>query len=143
MLKMVANCYFFKDNYLFRILNGSTFRVSISQKNQFLLLSSPETSDAFSIEFDDSEGNVALVEHDNLVFISTIINDMSESQETVGAIENGRAPSRIAFMSYDNVLIVAVNGFVERRNIVIFIRRHEMILVQFDGHSHCWRHDLV
>ena len=60
---------------------------------------------------------------------------MSESQEAVGPIEDGRAPSRIAFVSNDNVLIVTMYGVIERRNVVIFIWRHEMILVQFDRHS--------
>ena len=60
---------------------------------------------------------------------------MSESQEAVGPIEDGHAPSRIAFVSNDNVLIMAMYGIIERRNVVIFIRRHEMILVQFDRHS--------
>ena len=121
--------------HLFCILNGSTFGISISQKNQLLLLSSPEASYAFPIEFDDPKRDVAFVEHNNLVLISTIVNDMSESQEAVGPIKDGRAPSRIAFVSNDNVLIVTMYGVIERRNVVIFIRRHEMILVQFDRHS--------
>ena len=60
---------------------------------------------------------------------------MSECEEAVGPIEDGRTPSWIAFVSNDNVLIVTMYGVIERRNVVVFIGRHEMILVQFDRHS--------
>ena len=50
------------------------------------------------------------VEHNNLVLISTSVNDMSESQEAVGPIKDGCAPSWIAFVSNDNVLIVTLMG---------------------------------
>ena len=60
---------------------------------------------------------------------------MSESKEAVRPIEDGRAPSRIPFVSNDNVLIVTMYSVIECRNVIIFIRRHEMILVQFDRHS--------
>ena len=79
---------FFSFLYLFGILNGSTFGISISQENQFLLLSRPKTSDTFTIEFNDSEGDKAFVEHDNLVLVRTIINDMSESQEAIQRSKN-------------------------------------------------------
>ena len=52
------------------------------------------------------------VEHNNLVLISTIINDMSESQEAVGPIKDGRAPSWIAFVSNGNVLIMTMYSII-------------------------------
>ena len=45
--------------------------------NSHLLLSGPQPSDTLPVEFDDPEGYVTLVEHDDLVLISTIVNHVT------------------------------------------------------------------
>ena len=65
--------------YLFGILNGASLWIPVSEKDQFLLLSSPQSSDALAIEFDDPEADMPPVEHNDLVFIRPFLDDMSES----------------------------------------------------------------
>ena len=131
------------DTYLFGILNWSTFRVPISQKDQLLLLPSPKSAYAFSVQFNDSEGNMSLVQHDDFVLISTIINDMSKSKKTIGTAQDSCSPSGISFMRDDNVLIMGLNGVIQGRNVVVLIRWHEMILVKFHRHSYSWSYDFL
>ena len=71
----------------------------------YLLLSSPKSSDAFSVQLDDPERDVPLVEHDDLVLVRTIVDDVPEGEERRRARQNGRSPSRIAWKKIDVLFI--------------------------------------
>ena len=60
-----------------------------------MLLSRPKPPHALSIELDDPEADVALVEHDDLVLMGAVVNDMPEGQQRRGTRENGLPPSRV------------------------------------------------
>jgi hypothetical protein len=47
----------------------------------YLLLSCPQPSDAFAVKLDDPEGDVTLVEHDDLVLVGPVVDDVAKGEE--------------------------------------------------------------
>lgn len=50
----------------------------------YLLLSCPQASDTLPVELDEPEGDMPLVEHDDLVVVSAVIDDVAECKKGVG-----------------------------------------------------------
>ena len=121
-------------------MNRSTLGIAISQENELLLLTCPEAADAFAVEFDHPERDVPLVEHDDLVLVGSVVDDMAQGQEAVGTGEDGRPPRGIALVRDHDGLVVAADRVVQGLDVVVLVRTREMILVQLDRHPHGGSH---
>ena len=67
------------SQHLFSILDRSSFRIAIAQKNQFVLLRSPKASNAFFGDFDDAKGQMSSVQHDDSILIDALYQRTSRS----------------------------------------------------------------
>lgn len=76
----------------------------------------------------DSEAQVASIQHDDLVFVGTVIHDVPQSEKGGRVGKDCTPPCRVPFMRYYEVLFMGHNGFIEHSRVIILIWRSEMIL---------------
>lgn len=140
---------------LFGILDAAAFRVPVTQENQLLLLSGPQPAHTLPVHLkevisysnatvkytllpinrnsaakhlDDSEAEEAFVQHDDLVLVTAVIHNMSESKQRRHVSQNSAAPNRIALVRDQHFLFVSSDGIVQHHWVLILIRRGEVIL---------------
>lgn len=77
---------------------------------------------------DDTEAEVATVEHDYLVLIRGVIQDMAQCQQRGRVAEDGAAPGRVALMRDDQPLLVGCDGIIQGGRLLILIRGCEVVL---------------
>lgn len=76
----------------------------------------------------DSEYEIALVEHDDFVFIGAIIHHVAKGKQGGRVGKDGTSPSRISLVSYDQILLMRCDCFIKNSRVIVFIRRSKMIL---------------
>lgn len=76
----------------------------------------------------DSEAQVAPVEHDDFIFVGAIIHDMPQSKQGGRVGKDCTPPRRVPFMGYHEVFFMRYNGFIEHSRVIVLVWRSEMIL---------------
>ena len=66
---------------LLGVLDTSSLRISVSQEDQLLLLSCPQPPHTLPVQFDNSEAEVALVQHDDLILVRPIVHHMPQCEK--------------------------------------------------------------
>lgn len=77
---------------------------------------------------DDAETEVAPVEHDDLVLVRGVIQDMSQGQQRGRVAEDGAAPGWVTLMRDDQPLLVGCDGIVQGGWLLILIWGCEVVL---------------
>lgn len=78
--------------------------------------------------FNNSEDEMALVQHDDFVFIGAIIHHMAKGEQGGRIGEDSTSPSRIPLMGNNQILLMGCDSFIQNSRVLIFIWRSEMIL---------------
>lgn len=82
----------------------------------------------FSLYLDDPEAQVSAVKGDDLVLVSSLVQDVTERQERRCVRENGATPRRVALVRDDQRLLMRRDRLVQYRRVVVLIWRREVIL---------------
>lgn len=77
---------------------------------------------------DDAKAQVAPVEHDDLVLVGGVIQDVAQGQQRGRVAEDGAAPSRVTLVRDDQPLLVGCNGIIQSGWLLILIWGCEVVL---------------
>lgn len=71
---------------------------------------------------------MAPVEHDDLVLIRGVIQDVAQGQQRGRVAEDGAAPGRVTLVRDDQPLLIGCNGIIQSRRLLILIWGCEVVL---------------
>lgn len=77
---------------------------------------------------DDPEAEVASVEHDDLVLVGPLVQDVSEREQRGRVGEDGAPPGRVALVSDHQVLLVRRDRLEQNCRLLVLIRGREVVL---------------
>lgn len=77
---------------------------------------------------DDLEAQEALVEHDDLVLVGTLVHHAPQGQQLLLVGEHGAPPGRVTLVADDHFLLKGLDGLVEDHWVLILIRARELVL---------------
>lgn len=108
----------------------SVFAAKLNFKNSSPSLSKKTHISALFLPtyFNNSEDKMALVQHDNFVFISAVIHHMAKGKQGGRIGKDSTSPGRIPLMSNNQILFMGCDSFKQNSRVIIFIWRSEMIL---------------
>ncbi|RNA15813.1 hypothetical protein BpHYR1_026452 [Brachionus plicatilis] len=124
---------------LLGILYGAPFLVFVAQKNQLMLLSSPETPHALSINFDHSERQHILIQHDYFVLIRVLGKLMPQRQQAGHTGQHSAPPHRVSLIT-DHTLLVKL-GQTFMQTLLVSQVTLKVVLVQSKSHADRWQHN--
>lgn len=77
---------------------------------------------------DDTEAEVAPVEHDDLVLVGGVVQDVAQRQQRGRVAEDGAAPGGVALVRDDQPLLVGCDGVIQGGWLLVLIRGREVVL---------------
>lgn len=95
-------------------------------------------------DLDDLEAEVALVQHDDLVFVRAVIDHVPQREQRVAAGQHRLAPGGVALVADDQAAAVVGDGLVQDGSLLGLLQTGEVVLgvkkmMSYRRGVHVWR----
>lgn len=98
-------------------------------KNAVEIASAQGDSDSKSApHLDDAEAEVPPVEHDDLVLVGPLVQDVAQGQQRGGVGQHGAPPGRVALVRDHQVLLVVGDGLEKHCRLLVLVWGGEVVL---------------